>query len=75
MATTTAAQGSNPGLTQTMQIYYDRVFLTRAMIELRHDFGAQVRPVPMNAGIDLPAPTVMSVIKSWFTVVMLPQMC
>jgi N4-gp56 family major capsid protein len=50
MATTTAAQGSNTGLTQTMQLFYDRVFLTRAMIELRHDFGAQVRPVPMNAG-------------------------
>lgn len=50
MTTTTAAQGSNTGLTQTMQLYYDRVFLTRAMIELRHDFGAQVRPVPMNAG-------------------------
>lgn len=33
-----------------MQLFYDRVFLTRAMIELRHDFGAQVRPVPMNAG-------------------------
>lgn len=26
------------------------MFLTRAMIELRHDFGAQVRPVPMNSG-------------------------
>ncbi len=38
------------GLTQTMQLFYDRVFLTRAMVELRHDFGAQVRPVPMNAG-------------------------
>ncbi len=38
------------GLTATMQLYYDRVFLTRAMIELRHDFGAQVRPVPMNSG-------------------------
>ena len=50
MATTTLAQGSNPGLTQTMQLFYDRVFLTRAMVELRHDFGAQVRPVPMNAG-------------------------
>lgn len=44
MATNTA------GLTATMQLYYDRVFLTRAMIELRHDFGAQVRPLPMNAG-------------------------
>lgn len=50
MATTTAAQGSNPGLTQTMQLFYDRVFLTRAMIELRHDFGAQVRPIPSNSG-------------------------
>lgn len=50
MATTTLAQGANPGLTQTMQLYYDRVFLTRAMVELRHDFGAQVRPVPMNSG-------------------------
>ena len=50
MATTTLAQGSNPGLTTTMQLFYDRVFLTRAMIELRHDFGAQVRPVPLNSG-------------------------
>lgn len=50
MATTTAAQGANLGLAQTMQLFYDRVFLTRAMIELRHDFGAQVRPVPMNSG-------------------------
>lgn len=50
MTTTTLAQGANPGLTATMQLFYDRVFLTRAMIELRHDFGAQVRPVPMNAG-------------------------
>ena len=33
-----------------MQLYYDRVFLTRAMIELRHDFGAQTRNVPMNSG-------------------------
>ena len=50
MATTTFEQGSNPGLTQTMQIYYDRVFLERAMTELRHDFGAQVKNVPMNSG-------------------------
>lgn len=33
-----------------MQIYYDRVFLDRAKIELRHDFGAQTRNVPMNSG-------------------------
>lgn len=38
------------GLTAPMQLYYDKVFLTRAMIELRHDFGAQVRNVPMNSG-------------------------
>jgi N4-gp56 family major capsid protein len=50
MATTTAAQGSNPGLTSPMQIFYDRNFLDRAKIELRHDFGAQVRNVPMNSG-------------------------
>jgi N4-gp56 family major capsid protein len=50
MATTTFAQGSNPGLTNTMQIFYDKVFLERAKIELRHDFGAQVRNVPLNSG-------------------------
>jgi N4-gp56 family major capsid protein len=33
-----------------MQIYYDRVFLDRAKIELRYDFGAQTRNVPMNSG-------------------------
>lgn len=50
MATTTVAQGSNPGLTAPMQIFYDRVFLERAKTELRHDFGAQVKNVPMNSG-------------------------
>ena len=50
MSTTTFAQGSNPGLTAPMQIFYDRVFLDRAKIELRHDFGAQVKNVPMNSG-------------------------
>jgi len=50
MSTTTAAQGSNPGLTNTMQIWYDKNFLDRAKNELRHDFGAQVRSVPMNSG-------------------------
>jgi N4-gp56 family major capsid protein len=37
-------------LTNTMQIFYDRVFLDRAKIELRHDFGAQKKNVPMNSG-------------------------
>jgi N4-gp56 family major capsid protein len=41
---------STTSLTQTMQLYYDRVFLTRAMMELRYDFGAQIRPIPMNSG-------------------------
>lgn len=41
---------STTGLTQTMQLFYDKVFLERAMIELRHDFGAQVKSVPMNSG-------------------------
>jgi N4-gp56 family major capsid protein len=50
MSTTTFAQGSNPGLTAPMQIFYDRVFLERAKTELRHDFGAQVKNVPMNSG-------------------------
>lgn len=50
MATTTFAQGSNPGLTAPMQIYYDRVFLERAKIELRYDFGADVKNVPLNSG-------------------------
>lgn len=50
MSTTTMAQGSNPGLTSPMQIFYDRVFLERAKYELRHDFGAQVKDIPMNSG-------------------------
>jgi len=50
MSTTTAAQGANPGLTAPMQIFYDKVFLERAKIELRHDFGAQVKDIPMNSG-------------------------
>lgn len=50
MATTTFAQGANPGLTPPMQIYYDRVFLERAKLELRFDFGADTKQIPMNSG-------------------------
>lgn len=50
MSTTTIAQGSNPGLTSPMQIYYDRVFLERAKVELRYDFGADTKNIPMNSG-------------------------
>lgn len=33
-----------------MQIYYDRVFLERAKLELRFDFGADTKQIPMNSG-------------------------
>ncbi len=33
-----------------VQVYYDKVFLDRAKIELRHDFGAQVKNLPTNSG-------------------------
>lgn len=32
------------------QVYYDKVFLERAKAELRHDFGAQTKNVPLNSG-------------------------
>lgn len=38
------------GLSNVMGIFYDKVFLERAMAELRHDFGAQVKTVPRNMG-------------------------
>jgi N4-gp56 family major capsid protein len=38
------------GLITPAQVFYDKVFLERAKIELRHDFGAQLRSVPMNSG-------------------------
>ena len=41
---------TSTGLITPAQVYYDKVFLDRAKIELRHDFGAQVRNVPMNSG-------------------------
>lgn len=33
-----------------MSIFYDKVFLERAKNELRHDFGADVKNIPMNSG-------------------------
>ncbi len=41
---------SAAGLITPVQVYYDKVFLDRAKIELRHDFGAQVKNVPLNSG-------------------------
>lgn len=41
---------STTGLTATMQTFYDKKFLERAKIELRHDFGADTKNIPMNSG-------------------------
>lgn len=42
---------STTGLSAAMQIFYDRKFLERAKIELRHDFGADTKNIPMNSGL------------------------
>lgn len=41
---------SSTSLISPAQVYYDKVFLDRARVELRHDFGAQLKSVPMNSG-------------------------
>lgn len=38
------------GLSNVMNIYYDRVFLDRAKLMLSHDFGAQRKTIPANMG-------------------------
>lgn len=38
------------GLSNLMSTYYDRVFLDRAELALRYDFGAQKKNFPMNSG-------------------------
>lgn len=38
------------GLTQLMQIFYDKVFLDRAELMLKYDVGAQRKVMPMNSG-------------------------
>lgn len=38
------------GLSNVMRIFYDRVFLDRAKLMLSHDFGAQRKTIPANAG-------------------------
>ena len=37
-------------LSGLMQIFYDKVFLDRAEMELRYDFGAQKKTMPKNSG-------------------------
>jgi len=46
MASTTGQANLSP----VMQTFYDRVFLERAKTALRHDFGADVKNVPLNSG-------------------------
>lgn len=41
---------TSTSLITPLQVYYDKVFLDRAKIELRHDFGAQTKSVPMHGG-------------------------
>ncbi len=38
------------GLSNVLSIFYDRVFLDRAKLMLSHDFGAQRKTIPANAG-------------------------
>lgn len=41
---------STTGLTQLMSIYYDKVFLDRAELDIKFDYGAQKKTMPMNSG-------------------------
>ena len=38
------------GLTNLMQIYYDKVFLERAEADIQYDWGAQRKKLPRNSG-------------------------
>ena len=38
------------GLTQLMQIFYDKVFLERAEADIQYDWGAQKKKLPRNSG-------------------------
>jgi N4-gp56 family major capsid protein len=45
-----SAQSTTTTLSQQMSIYYDKVFLERAMLALRYDFGATQKTMPLNSG-------------------------
>lgn len=45
-----AAQSTTTTLSQQMSIFYDKVFLERAMLSLRYDFGATKKTMPLNSG-------------------------
>lgn len=41
------------GLSNVMNIFYDKVFLDRAKMMLSHDFGAQRKTIPGNQGVSV----------------------
>lgn len=41
------------GLSNIMNIFYDKVFLDRAKLMLSHDFGAQRKTIPANSGVSV----------------------
>jgi len=45
-----SANSTTTGLTQLMSIFYDKVFLDRAEADIRYDYGAQKKSVPLNSG-------------------------
>lgn len=45
-----ASQSTTTTLSQEMSIFYDKVFLERAMLSLRYDFGATKKTMPLNSG-------------------------
>ena len=45
-----AAQSTTTTLSQQMSIFYDKVFLERALLSLRYDFGATTKTMPLNSG-------------------------
>ena len=45
-----AAQSTTTTLSQQMSIFYDKVFLERAMLALRYDYGATKKTMPLNSG-------------------------
>lgn len=45
-----SAQSTTTTLSQEMSIFYDKVFLERAMLALRYDYGATKKTMPLNSG-------------------------
>ena len=45
-----ASNSTTTTLSQEMSIFYDKVFLERAMLSLRYDFGATKKTMPLNSG-------------------------